>query len=204
MKKSEPSKQGQSMKVYSHLCFKIASGFLRLLEGKTALGLPWHPRSGPLLTTLPDKEALQTPSNLLGVCRASLSGTVDLWTTTAQTCIVESMCILDWEEWWRNLNPANKDSPWQSTVTCALRLLQDAVFWSFVSCRLICSNTFQCPMFFVLHQHFALAHALRDSDVLVPRCVKAADKLWRICWEPAPLPLPGLQFVSNSLMLFCF
>ena len=37
MKKSEPSKQGQSMTVYSHLCFKIAS-----------LGLPWHPRSGPV------------------------------------------------------------------------------------------------------------------------------------------------------------
>ena len=28
-----------------------------------------------------------------------------------------------------------------------------------------------------------LAHALRDGDVLVPRCGKAADKLRRICWE---------------------
>ena len=46
-------------------------------------------------------------------------------------------------------------------------------------------------MFFVLlHQHFALAHALCDGHVLVPRCVKAADKLWRICCERKKQKMP--------------
>ena len=46
-------------------------------------------------------------------------------------------------------------------------------------------------MFFVLlHQHFALAHGLWDGHVLVPRCVKAADKLWRICCERKKQKMP--------------